>query len=191
MHKGLEQCIGELRVNHTDKEIAGALSEYFQIVKNVSYDYTDNATVKDIREDHPELGFMDDDEIEGILRQVRIMRDKRTSDAEKRLTREDVVHLCCENGWFDEKEYDGPYARLLEVSKHGIHAQDLISIVWCSSGESLQEIKKQVEGYLHGGREDEEERVMQELIRQLAIWVTSDTMRPLIVRYYNLTKRDI
>lgn len=33
MYKALEQCIGELRVNHTDKEIAGALSEYFQIVK--------------------------------------------------------------------------------------------------------------------------------------------------------------
>jgi len=33
MHKELERAIGELRVNHTDKEIAGALSEYFQIVK--------------------------------------------------------------------------------------------------------------------------------------------------------------
>ena len=58
MYKALEQCIGELRVNHTDKEITGVLSECFQIIKNVSYDYTDNATVKDIREDHPELGFM-------------------------------------------------------------------------------------------------------------------------------------
>ena len=77
MHKELQQCIGELRVNHTDKEIAGALSEYFQIVKNVSYDYTDNATVKDIREDHPELGFMDDDEIEEILEQATVMRRKR------------------------------------------------------------------------------------------------------------------
>lgn len=189
MYRELERCIGELRVNHTDKEIAGVLSEYFQIVKNVSYDYTDNATVKDIREDHPELGFMDNDEIEEILRQASIMRHE--PDAEGYLTREDVIHLCCENCWFDEEEYDGPYARLLEVSKHGIHAQDLISIVWCSSSESLQEIKKEVEGYLHGGREDEEERVMQELIRQLAVRATSDTIRSLIVKYYNLTREDI
>lgn len=80
MHKELERAIGELRVNHTDKEIAGALSEYFQIVKNVSYDYTDNATAKDIREDHPELGFMDDEEIEEIeeiLKQAAVMRQKR------------------------------------------------------------------------------------------------------------------
>ncbi len=77
MHKELERAIGELRVNHTDKEIAGALSEYFQIVKNVSYDYTDNATAKDIREDHPELGFMDDGEIVEILEQAKTMRRKR------------------------------------------------------------------------------------------------------------------
>ena len=71
MYKELERAIGELRVNHTDKEITGALSECFQIVKNVSYDYTDNATAKDIREDHPELGFMDDGEIVEILEQAR------------------------------------------------------------------------------------------------------------------------
>lgn len=189
MYRDLERCIGELRINHTDKEVTRVLSKYSELVRSVSEEYDDLATEMDIRADHPELAFFGTEQIEGILEQARIMRDKRTSDAEKRLTREDVVHLCCENGWFDEKEYDGPYARLLEVSKHGIHAQDLISIVWCSSGESLQEIKKQVEGYLT--REDEGERVMQELIRQLAIWVTSDTMRPLIVRYYNLTKGDI
>lgn len=77
MYKELNECISELREMHTDKEIAGALSEYFQIVKNVSYDYTDNATVKDIREDHPELDFMDDDEIEEILKQAGTMRHKR------------------------------------------------------------------------------------------------------------------
>ena len=76
MQRELEQCIGELRVNHTDKEIAGALSEYFQIVKNVSEDYTDASTVADIRTDHPELGFMDDDEIEEILEQARTIRRK-------------------------------------------------------------------------------------------------------------------
>ena len=60
MYRKIEQCIGELRVNHTDKDIAGALSEYFQIVKSVSYDYTSIATVADLRADHPELNFMDD-----------------------------------------------------------------------------------------------------------------------------------
>lgn len=33
MYKELNECISELREMHTDKEIAGALSEYFQIVK--------------------------------------------------------------------------------------------------------------------------------------------------------------
>lgn len=77
MYRDLERAIGELRVNHTDKDIAEALSEYFQIVKSVSYDYTDAATVEDIRADHPELNFMDDEEIEEILEQAEAMRQKR------------------------------------------------------------------------------------------------------------------
>ena len=77
MYREIEQCIGELRVNHTDKDIAGALSEYFQIVKSVSYDYTGTVTVADLRADHPELNFMDDEEIEGILEQAEVMRQKR------------------------------------------------------------------------------------------------------------------
>lgn len=77
MYREIEQCIGELRVNHTDKDIAGALSEYFQIVKSVSYGYTSIATVADLRADHPELNFMDDEEIEGILEQAEVMRQKR------------------------------------------------------------------------------------------------------------------
>lgn len=153
MYRELERAIGELRVGHTDGEIAGALSEYSQIVKSVAKRYTRLDTEGYIQK---ELGldFMGDKMLKGVLEQASIMRDKWASDAEKRLTREDVVHLCCENGWFDEKEYDGPYARLLEVSKHGIYIQDLISIVWCSSGEDLQEIKKQIVGYHDLTKED-------------------------------------
>lgn len=153
MYKKLERCIREFRVGHTDGEISGALSEYSQIVKSVAERYTRLDTEGYIQK---ELGldFMGDKMLKGVLEQASIMRDKWASDAEKRLTREDVVHLCCENGWFDEKEYDGTYARLLEVSKHGIYIQDLISIVWCSSGEDLQEIKKQIVGYHDLTKED-------------------------------------
>lgn len=57
MYEELSNCVEELRENHTDKEIACALAEYAQIVENVSRDYTDTATVADLRADHPELGM--------------------------------------------------------------------------------------------------------------------------------------
>lgn len=77
MYRELERAIGELRVNHTDKEITRVFCQHSRIVKGVSEEYTGSATVEDIRADHPELSFMDDDEIEEILEQAKVMRRKR------------------------------------------------------------------------------------------------------------------
>lgn len=76
MANKLHECITELQKNHTDKEISGALSEYFQIVKGAAVEYTDEATVRNLRDDHPELDFMDDDELEDILKHAKTWRHK-------------------------------------------------------------------------------------------------------------------
>lgn len=45
-----------------------ALKEYADIVKETREEYTEQElTLKAIREDHPELDFMDDDEIQDII----------------------------------------------------------------------------------------------------------------------------
>ena len=49
-------------------DLGSALAEYAAIVKGVAEEYGGNATIKAIRTDHPELDFMDDDEIEEIIR---------------------------------------------------------------------------------------------------------------------------
>ena len=149
MHKELERAIGELRVNHTDKEIAGALSEYFQIVKNVSYDYTDNTTVKDIREDHPELGFMDDEEIEEILEQATVMRQKREPDEAEQLTIEDIQELFERNkNWCGEgSERQRDWIEMAAVNDRTI--EEIAGMIWvCSAGVHIDHIKKTMREYL-------------------------------------------
>jgi hypothetical protein len=48
-----------------------ALAEYTAIVEETRAEYSqEELTVEAIRRDHPELDFMDDDEIETIIRQV-------------------------------------------------------------------------------------------------------------------------
>ena len=149
MYKALEQCIGELRVNHTDKEITGALSECFQIIKNVSYDYTDNATVKDIREDHPVLGFMDDEEIEEILKQVTVMRQKREPDEAEQLTIEDIQELFERNkNWCGEgSERQRDWIEMAAVNDRTI--EEIAGMIWvCSAGVHIDHIKKTMREYL-------------------------------------------
>ena len=149
MYKALEQCIGELRVNHTDKEITGVLSECFQIIKNVSYDYTDNATVKDIREDHPELGFMDDEEIEEILKQATAMRQKREPDEAEQLTIEDIQELFERNkNWCGEgSERQRDWIEMAAVNDRTI--EEIAGMIWvCSAGVHIDHIKKTMREYL-------------------------------------------
>ena len=149
MYKALEQCIGDLRVNHTDKEITGVLSECFQIIKNVSYDYTDNATVKDIREDHPELGFMDDEEIEEILKQATAMRQKREPDEAEQLTIEDIQELFERNkNWCGEgSERQRDWIEMAAVNDRTI--EEIAGMIWvCSAGVHIDHIKKTMREYL-------------------------------------------
>lgn len=149
MYKALKQCIGELRVNHTDKEITGALSECFQIIKNVSYDYTDNATVKDIREDHPALGFMDDEEIEEIPKQATAMRQKREPDEAEQLTIEDIQELFERNkNWCGEgSERQRDWIEMAAVNDRTI--EEIAGMIWvCSAGVHIDHIKKTMREYL-------------------------------------------
>lgn len=44
-----------------------ALAEYAAIVEQAATDYTNSTTIQEVRTDHPELDFMDDDEIQEIL----------------------------------------------------------------------------------------------------------------------------
>ena len=166
MYRKIEQCIGELRVNHTDKDIAGALSEYFQIVKSVSYDYTSIATVADLRADHPELDFMDDEEIEEILEQAEVMRQKREPEPSGRLTREDVEQLCKTYDWFNDLYLR---ERILVATKNGIDACDLAPIVWYSGEEPcLEDVKEMIGDYIRDKRtEDDMEKARDRIFQKI------------------------
>jgi hypothetical protein len=51
------------------KNLSEALKEYSLIVEGMAKDYTEKElTIDIIRKDHPELNFMDDDEIEDIIK---------------------------------------------------------------------------------------------------------------------------
>lgn len=151
MYKALEQCIGELRVNHTDKEITGVLSECFQIIKNVSYDYMDNATVKDIREDHPELGFMDDGEIEEILRQAKMMRRERGLEATEDgyLAIEDIQELFRRNRDWGDAGSDQQRDQIEIAAVNDRTIEEVAGMIWvCSAGVHIDHIKRTMREYL-------------------------------------------
>lgn len=99
MANKLHECVTELRRNHTNREIGGALSEYFQIVKGVAAEYTDDVTVGDLRHDHSELSFMDNDELEDILKHAKAWRHKsdgqgpaQPDETDERLKRMEELH---------------------------------------------------------------------------------------------------
>lgn len=171
MYKALEQCIGELRVNHTDKEITGVSSECFQIIKNVSYDYTDNTTVKDIWEDHPELAFMDDEEIEEILEQAKTMRHKRGAAEEEYLTEGDMEELLGRNpDWLDLGTHDqGFWIRKMAESTP---IEALASMVWVCTGSAritIDVIKQTMREYLkekQAGIRDRREEIFQKILEE-------------------------
>lgn len=98
MANKLHECVTELRKNHTNREIGGALSEYFQIVKGVAAEYTDDVAVGDLRHDHSELSFMDNDELEDILKHAKAWRHKNDGqehepdETDERLKRMEELH---------------------------------------------------------------------------------------------------
>lgn len=56
------------------KNFREALKEYHDIVKGVKEEYTkEQRTINNIRKDHPELNFMDDDEIDDIINHANNM----------------------------------------------------------------------------------------------------------------------
>ncbi len=156
MYKEIERCIGELRVNHTDKEIAGAFSEYFQIVKSVSYDYTDAATVAELRADHPELSFMDDDEIEEILEQAKVMRHKREAPEEEYLTVEDMQELFrCNEDW-GKAGSEQQHKWIQIAAAHSTTVEELAGMIWiCTEHGSIDDIESTMREYLKEKREKE------------------------------------
>lgn len=89
MFKDLRESIEELQKSRTGKEIAGALSEYFQLVKDIAIDCTDDTAVADLRANEPDLDFMDDDELEEILEQARAIRHMRRDSKQQRRAAED------------------------------------------------------------------------------------------------------
>lgn len=53
-----------------------ALKQYDIIVRRIAKEYTDELKVKELREDHPELNFMDDEELETMLSLAKTIRNK-------------------------------------------------------------------------------------------------------------------
>lgn len=71
-----KEKIRERGKNMTD--LFNALKEHAAIVEGLREEYTqDKLTLKAVRKDHPELNFMDDDEIETIIQQANEHRCKK------------------------------------------------------------------------------------------------------------------
>lgn len=58
-------------------EIMPAVAEYAAIVDGIATDYDNTATVETIRKDHPELDFMDDDEITELLNHAKTKHEQK------------------------------------------------------------------------------------------------------------------
>lgn len=166
MYRELERAIGELRVDHTDKEITRVFHQYSQIVKSVSEEYPDGATVLDIRADHPEYAFLDNGQIREILGQAAVMCQKREPEPSGRLTREDVEQLCKTYDWFNDLYLR---ERILVATKNGIDACDLAPIVWYSGEEPcLEDVKEMIGDYIRDKRtEDDMEKARDRIFQKI------------------------
>lgn len=58
---------------------AKILAEYFAVVVGLAKEYGSDVSVNIVRADHPELNFMDDDEIDEILGHAEKCRNRLTS----------------------------------------------------------------------------------------------------------------
>lgn len=164
MYRELERTIGELRVDHTDKEITRVFHQYSQIVKSVSEEYPDGATVADIRADHPEYAFLDNRQIKEILKEAEMMRQKREPELSGRLTQEDVEQLCKTYDWFNDLYMR---ERILVATKNGIDACDLAPIVWYSGEEPcLEDAREMIEDYVINKRTEDDMEAARDRIFQ-------------------------
>lgn len=171
MYKILEQCIGELRVNHTDRDVTEMVHALFQIAKDAAGEYTDNVTVAQLRADRPELGFMDDDEIEEILEQAKTMRHKCEAAEEEYLTKDDMDELLRHNpDWLNAEADDQGY-RIMEVAE-STSIEALASMVWVCTGSAwitIDVIKQTMREYLkekQAGIRDRREEIFQKILEE-------------------------
>lgn len=72
----LDNCYKELEKNHTKNDMAQALIEYDRLVKNIAKDYTDETTIQEIRDEIPELDYMDNEEIKRLLNIAKKIRNE-------------------------------------------------------------------------------------------------------------------
>lgn len=78
---------------------ANALAEYAAIVKAVKEDYNGKATVSIIREEHPELDFMDDSQIQEIIDQgneqevTTMTRYEKIKEALEAMDTSDIISI--------------------------------------------------------------------------------------------------
>lgn len=57
------------QTNKTASDFCSALLEYAAIVRGIAKEYQGQATIEIIRLEHPELDFMDDEDIQNIIEQ--------------------------------------------------------------------------------------------------------------------------
>jgi hypothetical protein len=62
------------------KDIRAALAEYAAIVEGFAKEYTNSTTAETVRAEHPELDFMDDDEIVELLEHAKNQRNTAQQD---------------------------------------------------------------------------------------------------------------
>lgn len=73
----LRACVEALEKTQSKASIGQTLAEYVRLVQSVADDYDDTATVQELRADHPELDFLEEDELEELLAQASVERTKR------------------------------------------------------------------------------------------------------------------
>lgn len=76
MNQELRTCIEALEKTQSKASIGQALAEYARLVWSVADDYDDTITVPELRAAHPELDFMEDEELEEVLAQASVERAK-------------------------------------------------------------------------------------------------------------------
>ncbi len=62
-------------------DIRAALAEYAAIVEGFAKEYTNSKTAETVRAEHPELDFMDDDEIVELLEHAKNQRKTAQQEA--------------------------------------------------------------------------------------------------------------
>lgn len=67
------------------EEMRKALYQYAVIAEDIANVYKDDSTSEDIQRDHPELNFMDEEEIQDLLEVARHQRQKSPEERTRML----------------------------------------------------------------------------------------------------------